>query len=157
MVLEAVYEQGFLPCSYGFRPGRSAHQALSQLAGAISVRRQRWVLEVDVCKTTGPALEPCVRIPGRATHAAPALYRPLLPEGRGLPSDPIERTYRLADTVGMAKEPEPSKPTSWDVYKIAKKAMWLGTVEAPDKGAAVEKAAQEFKTEVWRLYAVSRR
>jgi hypothetical protein len=57
----------------------------------------------------------------------------------------------------MAKKPEPPKPTSWDVYKIAKKAVWLGTVEAPDKGAAVEKAAQEFKTEVWRLYAVSRR
>jgi hypothetical protein len=33
----------------------------------------------------------------------------------------------------------------------------LGTVEAPDKQAAVEKAAQEFKTEVWRLYAVERR
>jgi hypothetical protein len=30
MVLEAVYEQDFLPCSYGFRPGRSAYQALSQ-------------------------------------------------------------------------------------------------------------------------------
>ena len=28
MVLEAVYEQDFLDCSYGFRPGRSAHQAL---------------------------------------------------------------------------------------------------------------------------------
>jgi hypothetical protein len=56
----------------------------------------------------------------------------------------------------MAKKPEPPKPTSWDVYKIAKKAVWLGTVEAPDKGAAVEKAAQEFKTEVWRLWAVSR-
>ncbi len=27
MVLEAIYEQDFLPCSYGFRPGRSAHQA----------------------------------------------------------------------------------------------------------------------------------
>jgi hypothetical protein len=25
MVLEAVYEQDFLPCSFGFRPGRSAH------------------------------------------------------------------------------------------------------------------------------------
>ena len=25
MVLEAIYEQDFLPCSYGFRPGRSAH------------------------------------------------------------------------------------------------------------------------------------
>ena len=50
MVLEAVYEQDFLPCSYGFRPGRSAHQALSQLAGVITMRRQRWVLDVDVRK-----------------------------------------------------------------------------------------------------------
>ena len=31
MVLELVYEQDFLPCSYGFRPGRSAHQALQDL------------------------------------------------------------------------------------------------------------------------------
>ena len=31
MVLEAVYEQDFLDCSYGFRPGRSAHQALDAL------------------------------------------------------------------------------------------------------------------------------
>jgi RNA-directed DNA polymerase len=50
MVLEAVYEQDFLTCSYGFRPGRSAHQALNQLAGVITVHRQRWVLEVDIRK-----------------------------------------------------------------------------------------------------------
>ena len=50
MVLEAVYEQDFLSCSYGFRPGRSAHQALNQLAGVITVHRQRWVLEVDIRK-----------------------------------------------------------------------------------------------------------
>jgi group II intron reverse transcriptase/maturase len=50
MVLEAVYEQDFLPCSYGFRPGRSAHQALRQLSGVITVHRQRWVLDVDVRK-----------------------------------------------------------------------------------------------------------
>jgi Ser/Thr protein kinase RdoA (MazF antagonist) len=56
----------------------------------------------------------------------------------------------------MAKKPEPPKMTSWDVYKIAEKAIWLGAVEAPDKQAAVENAAQEFKTEVWRLYAVAR-
>src|ERR671917_367645 len=31
MVLESVYEQDFLDCSYGFRPGRSAHQALEAL------------------------------------------------------------------------------------------------------------------------------
>ncbi len=50
MVLEAVYEQDFRSCSYGFRPGRSAHQALRQLSGAITVRRQHWVLDVDVRK-----------------------------------------------------------------------------------------------------------
>jgi RNA-directed DNA polymerase len=50
MVLEAVYEQDFLSCSYGFRPGRSAHQALNQLAGVITVHRQRWVLEIDIRK-----------------------------------------------------------------------------------------------------------
>ena len=31
MVLNAVYEQDFLDCSYGFRPGRSAHQAISSV------------------------------------------------------------------------------------------------------------------------------
>jgi RNA-directed DNA polymerase len=50
MVLEAVYEQDFRSCSYGFRPGRSAHQALRQLSGVITVRRQHWVLDVDIRK-----------------------------------------------------------------------------------------------------------
>jgi hypothetical protein len=70
---------------------------------------------------------------------------------------PIERTWVPADTYRMAKKREPPTPASWDVYKIAKKAVWLGTVEALDKQAAVEKAAQEFKADVWRLYAVARR
>ena len=34
MLLEAVYEQDFLDCSYGFRPGRSAHQALEAVRDA---------------------------------------------------------------------------------------------------------------------------
>jgi hypothetical protein len=38
-----------------------------------------------------------------------------------------------------------SKSAPLLIYKIAKKAIWLGTVEALDKQAAVEKAAQEFK------------
>jgi RNA-directed DNA polymerase len=50
MVLEAVYEQDFHPCSYGFRPGRSAHDALSELFSAITWRRQHWVLDVDIRK-----------------------------------------------------------------------------------------------------------
>jgi retron-type reverse transcriptase len=50
MVLEAVYEQDFLPCSYGFRPRRSAHDALRELSGAIAWRGQHWVVEVDIRK-----------------------------------------------------------------------------------------------------------
>ncbi len=50
MVLEAVYEQDFLPCSYGFRPGRSAHQALRTLRGTIWVKRLYWVLDIDIRK-----------------------------------------------------------------------------------------------------------
>lgn len=50
MVLEAVYEQDFLDCSYGFRPGRSAHGALKALRDATMEMKGGWVLEVDVRK-----------------------------------------------------------------------------------------------------------
>jgi uncharacterized protein YuzE len=52
--------------------------------------------------------------------------------------------------AGMAKKPEPPPISTWDIFKIAKKSVWLGSVGAPDKAAAIEKAAQEFKTEAWR-------
>ena len=67
----------------------------------------------------------------------------------------LEDTYLPADTWRMAKKLESPRPASWDIYKIAN--TWLGTVEAPDKEAAVEKAAQEFKVDAWRLYAMERR
>ena len=50
MVLEAVYEQSFLDCSYGFRPGRSAHQALDALWNQTMRTAGGWVLEVNVRK-----------------------------------------------------------------------------------------------------------
>jgi hypothetical protein len=43
-----------------------------------------------------------------------------------------------------APEPPPQL-TSWNVYKFASKAVWLGTVEAPDEATAMEKAAAEFR------------
>ena len=58
MVLEAVYEQDFLPCSYGFRPGRSAHQALQTLHTACMSQRLRWVLDIDIVKYFDSALPP---------------------------------------------------------------------------------------------------
>lgn len=50
MALEAVYEQDFLDCSYGFRPGRSAHQALSSFRNQMMEMGGGWVLEVDIRK-----------------------------------------------------------------------------------------------------------
>ncbi len=50
MLLEAVYEQDFLDCSYGFRPGRSARDALKALRGTLMQMRGGWVLEVDIAK-----------------------------------------------------------------------------------------------------------
>jgi group II intron reverse transcriptase/maturase len=48
MVLEPVYEQEFLDCSYGFRPGRSAHQALDAFWKQLMAMRGGWVLELDI-------------------------------------------------------------------------------------------------------------
>jgi RNA-directed DNA polymerase len=50
MVLEAIYEQDFLSCSYGFRPGRSAHQALDALWRQTMGMGGGWVVEVDIGK-----------------------------------------------------------------------------------------------------------
>jgi len=50
MMLEAVYEQEFHDFSYGFRPGRSALQALEALQHASIVMAGGWVLEVDIKK-----------------------------------------------------------------------------------------------------------
>jgi len=47
-LLEAVYEQDFLPCSYGFRPGRSAHNGIRALHQAVSQGELNWVLEADI-------------------------------------------------------------------------------------------------------------
>lgn len=48
MALEAVYEQDFLPCSHGFRPGRSAHTAIEQLWKGLMKMGGGWVLDLDV-------------------------------------------------------------------------------------------------------------
>src|SRR2546430_17041888 len=50
MVLEDIYEQDYLPCSYGFRPGRSAHQALRTLQNVLWAKRLYWVLDLDIRK-----------------------------------------------------------------------------------------------------------
>ena len=80
MLLEPIYEADFLPCSYGFRPKRSAHDALNVLRAGIIEQRQRWVIDADLKSyfdsishthlrsyrrgLQGIGLDPCRRHPG---------------------------------------------------------------------------------------------
>jgi group II intron reverse transcriptase/maturase len=47
-VLEAIYEQDFLDCSYGFRPKRSAHDAVRTLDRVVHRGEVNWILEADI-------------------------------------------------------------------------------------------------------------
>ena len=47
-VLEAIYEQDFLGCSYGFRPGRSAHDAVGTLKEMVEGGEVQWIFEADI-------------------------------------------------------------------------------------------------------------
>jgi group II intron reverse transcriptase/maturase len=48
MVLEPIYEQDFMDCSYGFRPGRGAHQALDALWKELMGIRGGWIIDLDI-------------------------------------------------------------------------------------------------------------
>src|SRR5438094_5408933 len=47
-VLNAIYETDFLGFSYGFRPGRSQHNALDALYTGLLTKKVNWVLDVDI-------------------------------------------------------------------------------------------------------------
>ena len=48
LILQAIWEPEFRDCSYGFRPGRNAHQALKRLAQIITVEHTQWIVEADI-------------------------------------------------------------------------------------------------------------
>jgi group II intron reverse transcriptase/maturase len=47
-VLNAIYEQDFFECSYGFRPGRGPHHALDEVGRVICRKPTSWILELDI-------------------------------------------------------------------------------------------------------------
>jgi group II intron reverse transcriptase/maturase len=47
-VMNAIYEEDFVGISYGFRPGRSPHQALDALTAGITTKKVNWVLDADI-------------------------------------------------------------------------------------------------------------
>ena len=48
IVLEPIFEADFLPTSYGFRPGLSAHHALETIRTTVNWREAHWVLDADI-------------------------------------------------------------------------------------------------------------
>jgi RNA-directed DNA polymerase len=48
-LLNAIFEQDFLDCSHGFRPGRSAHDALDEVGRVLCTKPMEYVLELDIC------------------------------------------------------------------------------------------------------------
>jgi RNA-directed DNA polymerase len=60
-LLEAIYEQDFLDCSYGFRPGRSAHDALKTLNWSIRYGEAKWILEADIASFFDNVVRPALK------------------------------------------------------------------------------------------------
>jgi retron-type reverse transcriptase len=48
IVLNQIYEEDFLGFSYGFRPGRGAHDALDALTVGIVTKKVNWILDADI-------------------------------------------------------------------------------------------------------------
>src|SRR5436309_15322760 len=72
-VLHQIYEEDFLGFSYGFRPGRGAHDALDALSVGIMRKKVNWVLDADIRDCLDPASycplihEMCSNKPGRSS------------------------------------------------------------------------------------------
>lgn len=60
-VLTPVYEELFYACSYGFRPGKSQHQALEELSREVSVNRMRYIIDADMQNYFGSINHQCLR------------------------------------------------------------------------------------------------
>src|SRR5215469_15049597 len=56
-VLNAIYETDFLDFSYGFRPGRSQHQALDALYTGLLTKKVNWVLDLDIKSFLDPSTQ----------------------------------------------------------------------------------------------------
>lgn len=50
MLLEPIYEAVFRDSSYGFRPGRSAHQAITKIRNGLMNHNIRWIIDADITK-----------------------------------------------------------------------------------------------------------
>src|SRR5215212_6880106 len=67
VVLEPIFEADFLPSSYGFRPGLSAHHALETVRQTVTWRNKVWALDADIRSCLEPSSH-CLRVHGRGVE-----------------------------------------------------------------------------------------
>ena len=67
-ILNQIYEEDFKGFSYGFRPGRSPHQALDALSVGLTPKRVKWVLDADIRGFFDPASY-CPRVHENASNS----------------------------------------------------------------------------------------
>ncbi|WP_262708204.1 reverse transcriptase domain-containing protein [Mucilaginibacter gilvus] len=60
-ILTPVYEQIFIPTSYGFRPGKSQHQALAAHFSEVSFKGKRYIIDADLQNYFGSIDHQCLR------------------------------------------------------------------------------------------------
>src|SRR5947208_16018158 len=97
LILEPIFEADFEDCSYGFRPGRSAHQALEEIRGHVKAGYQA-VYDADLKgyfdSIPHDKLQACVRMRVAGPECAPAdpdvAGGPRRRTGRGGPAGAME-------------------------------------------------------------------
>ena len=72
-VLEPIFEADFKPCSYGFRPGRRAHDAIAEIH-MLATNSYEWVLEADITACLEPSSHCLSAVEGGVEQGAFGLW-----------------------------------------------------------------------------------
>ena len=127
LVLEPIFEADFLPCSYGFRPKRRAHDAVAEVRHFTS-RSYEWVVEGDIKACFDEISHPALHGPGAGTRRGQTRPGP----GEGVPQGRHPR--RGSPAAGNRRR----NPARFDPLPVAQQRgpVGPGRVHRPGSGRA---------------------
>ena len=143
LVLEPIFEADFLPCSYGFRPGRRVHDAVAEVRHLTS-HSYEWIVEGDIRACFDEISHPALHRPGagaRRGQTRPGAGEGV-PEGghphRGRRAERHRHRYSTGfDPVAVAQQRRPVGPGRAFRPGTGRPGVHpLGTRQAPPSGPA---------------------